>query len=147
MWLNLSDFSGAIHSDATGSLRPPYSVSQCRELDVFNRDAWPRYWGTVSNNRFQLSKLGKSVRGSQHLIISGRIYEQNSKTILAIWPTPNVNQCVALFFFVGLLIFLFIKWSFITLIPITALIIASIIEFNKSREEYKEFQRFVLEEL
>lgn len=123
------------------------TISQCKKLDPLHRELWPKYWGSVSDDHFQLSKLGKSVRGSQHLIISGRIYEQNTKTVLSIWPMPNANQCIAFLFFIGLMIALFIKWSFITLVPIVILILGSIIEINKSCEEYKEFQYFVLEEL
>ena len=102
----------------------------------------PRYVGTVTEEDFHLQKK----MGTKQLLISGRVYEENGKTYIMFWPTPNINHILLLILCAVFTVYCVIKWEWRTmLIELAVFGILSLVEFKRFREDYVEFQDFIKE--
>lgn len=123
-------------------------ICSCKErdsLETKNRETWPKYWGTLSNSKFQLSKLKDSGigRGGQNLLINGLIYANEDDVYVDIKPMINYNHSLIIVLFITLIIYsvcVKTKMAFFLVILIS---LGMIVEIKKLYSEYVEFAEYV----
>lgn len=120
------------------------TIEQYHDLKHRDRGNRPLYYGSISNDRFQVTRAHRieNHRG-QALMVSGRIYEKNQHAMIVFWPIPTPNHIVALIFALMVVVLAIVMRSYYYLIPLPIICISSIGEYRLTREEYLEFGLFL----
>ena len=119
------------------------TVEEHDNLKISGKDKWPKYYGTVTDDAFQLCKIGNNGKGGQHLIIIGRVIRKDNKVYITYKPMLNSNHINVLFLMCSLLIYTIVKRDRITIIPLIALSVGMLLEYRKMYCEYFEFKEFI----